>query len=152
MNLSQQPRNARTAAAGFTLLEIMIVVVIIGVLATLLIVNYGPQRDKGFEITARTQVKGNLAMTLELYFNDHSMYPTTEQGLQALFTKPTTEPIPANWKQLLTELPVDPWGHAYQYRYPGVHNQSKFDVFSMGPDGQPDTADDIGNWPKPSTQ
>lgn len=72
--------------------------------------------------------------------------PTTEQGLSALWAKPTVEPLPSHWTKQLEEETKDPWGHSYQYRNPGKHNPDKYDVFSMGPDGQPDTADDIGNW------
>ncbi len=72
--------------------------------------------------------------------------PTTEQGLQVLWNKPTTEPVPDNWRAEMDSPILDPWGHPYQFRIPGKHNPKTYDVFSMGPDGQPDTDDDIGNW------
>ncbi len=74
------------------------------------------------------------------------MLAAYELGLKALWAKPTAEPVPARWHAQLDSEVLDPWNHPYQYRYPGKHNPDKYDVFSMGEDGQPDTADDIGNW------
>jgi len=73
--------------------------------------------------------------------------PATKQGLKALVTKPTTSPLPRQWTKLMTSVPLDPWGNPYQYKNPGIHNPSSYDLFSMGPDGIANTADDIGNWP-----
>jgi general secretion pathway protein G len=72
--------------------------------------------------------------------------PTTEQGIKVLWERPTAEPVPDRWKAMMDEETKDPWGHSYQYQNPGKHNPDRYDIYSMGPDGQPDTDDDIGNW------
>ena len=84
-----------------------------------------------------TQLNTYQMLTLQI--------PTTEQGLQALVHKPSQEPIPQRWQQLMKELPLDPWGHPYDYKNPGAHNSSSYDLSSMGPDGIK-SDDDIGNW------
>ena len=83
---------------------------------------------------------------LATYQLENGTLPTTEQGIKALWSKPTVEPIPPRWRKQLDEETLDPWGHPYQYRNPGKHNPDSYDVFSMGEDGLPDTDDDIGNW------
>jgi general secretion pathway protein G len=83
---------------------------------------------------------------LASYQLESGTLPTTEQGLKALWSKPTVEPIPEHWRAQLDQETLDPWGHSYQYRNPGKRNVDKYDVFSMGADGLPDTDDDIGNW------
>jgi type II secretion system protein G len=84
---------------------------------------------------------------LELYNLDNGVYPTTEQGLKALFEKPTIPPIPANWtKKYIMKKPIDPWKNEYKYCYPGIHNKDKYDIWSIGPDGIDGTDDDICNW------
>lgn len=83
---------------------------------------------------------------LASYQLENGTLPTTEQGLKALWSRPTVEPVPQHWHAQLDQETLDPWGHSYQYRNPGKHNPDKYDVFSMGPDGQPDTDDDLGNW------
>lgn len=131
---------------GFTLIELMVVLVIIGVLAALIVPNVLERADDARVTAARTDV-GNLMQALKLYKLDNQRYPTAEQGLQALVTRPTTEPIPPNWKTYLDKLPKDPWGHDYQYANPGV--KGEIDVFSYGADGQPGGEGkdaDIGSW------
>lgn len=141
---------ARTArqrlAAGFTLIELMVVLVIIGVLAALIVPNVLDRADDARTTAARTDVT-NVMQALKLYRLDNQRYPTSEQGLQALVTKPTNGPQPLNWKSYLEKLPNDPWGRPYQYLNPGV--KGEIDVMSFGADGQPGGEGkdaDIGSW------
>jgi general secretion pathway protein G len=124
------PRRAR--AAGFTLIELMVVLVIIGVLAALIVPNVLDRADDARVTAARTDVN-RLMQALKLYKLDNQRYPTSEQGLQALVSKPAAGPIPPNWKPYVDKLPSDPWGHAYQYANPGV--KGEIDVYSFGADG-----------------
>ena len=131
---------------GFTLIELMVVLVIIGVLAALIVPNVLDRAAEARVTAARTDVN-NLIQALKLYKLDNQRYPSTEQGLQALVAKPTVGQIPPNWKPYLDKLPNDPWGHPYQYGSPGVHGE--IDVYSLGADGQVggDGKDaDIGSW------
>jgi general secretion pathway protein G len=133
-------------AAGFTLIELMVVLVIIGVLAALIVPNVLDRADDARSTAARTDVN-NLMQALKLYKLDNQRYPTSAQGLQALLTKPAEGPVPINWKHYLDKLPNDPWGRAYQYLNPGVH--SEVDVLSFGADGQPGGEGknaDVGSW------
>ncbi len=133
-------------AAGFTLIELMVVLVIIGVLAALIVPNVLDRADDARSTAARTDVT-NLTQALKLYKLDNLRYPTAEQGLQALVSKPTTPPIPPNWRPYVEKLPTDPWGHAYQYLNPGI--KGEVDVMSLGADGQPGGEGkdaDIGSW------
>ena len=142
-------RAARVRAAvqrGFTLIELMVVLVIIGLLAALIVPNVLDRADDARVTAARTDV-ANLMQALKLYKLDNQRYPTAEQGLQALVTKPTAAPVPANWKNYLEKLPQDPWGKPYQYANPGV--KGPVDVFSFGADGQAGGEGrdaDIGSW------
>jgi general secretion pathway protein G len=133
-------------ARGFTLLELMVVVVIIGVLAALIAPAVLERAEQAKVTAARTDVS-NLMNALKLYRLDNGRYPSSDQGLDALVTKPTTGTIPGNWKPYLDKLPADPWQHPYQYANPGVHGE--IDVFSFGADGQPGGEGndaDIGSW------
>jgi len=141
-----QLTSRRVRQAGFTLIELMVVLVIIGVLAALIVPNVLDRADDARVTAARTDVN-NLMQALKLYKLDNQHYPTTEQGLQALVSKPSTPPIPANWKPYLDKLPNDPWGRPYQYLNPGV--KGEIDVMSLGADGQPGGEGrnaDIGSW------
>ena len=132
---------------GFTLIELMLVIVIIGSLAAMVVPRL-TSRLKGSQTDiARADIKGNLALALRLYAVDNNgNYPTTEQGLAALVTQPTSPPAPDNWKgPYLEQQPLDPWKHAYAYRYPGTHPPFEYDLSSMGPDGT-EGEDDIANW------
>jgi general secretion pathway protein G len=136
----------RMRQAGFTLIEIMVVVVIIGVLAALVAPVVLGRADDARIAAARSDV-ASLMQALKLYKLDNQRFPTGEQGLEALVRKPTTGPIPMNWKPYVEKLPTDPWGQAYQYANPGV--QGEIDVFSLGADSQAGGEGvnaDIGSW------
>ena len=136
----------RARAAGFTLIELMVVLVIIGVLAALVVPNVLDRADDARATAARTDV-GNLMQALKLYKLDNQRYPSAEQGLEALVAKPAAAPVPPNWKKYVDKLPNDPWGRPYQYANPGV--KGDIDVFSLGADGQPGGEGkdaDIGSW------
>ena len=136
----------RTASAGFTLIELMVVLVIIGVLAALIVPNVLDRADDARATAARTDVN-NLMQALKLYRLDNQRYPTAEQGLQALVARPSAAPSPPNLKPYLDKLPADPWGRPYQYLNPGV--KGEIDVMSFGADGQPGGEGknaDIGSW------
>ncbi len=138
-------RRARRSL-GFTLIEMMVVLVIIGVLAALIVPNVLDRTDDARATAARTDVH-NIMQALKLYKLDNLRFPTAEQGLQALIARPTTAPAPANWKPSLEKLPNDPWGRPYQYLNPGV--QGEVDVMSFGADGQSGGEGknaDIGSW------
>jgi general secretion pathway protein G len=134
------------AQAGFTLIELMVVLVIIGVLAALIVPNVLERADEAKVTAARTDVS-NIMQALKLYRLDNNRYPSQEQGLQALVAKPGTEPVPPNWKPYLEKLPSDPWQHPYVYLNPGV--KGEVDVMSYGADGQPGGEGknaDVGSW------
>ncbi|SDM69486.1 general secretion pathway protein G [Oryzisolibacter propanilivorax] len=136
----------RRLAAGFTLIELMVVLVIIGVLAALIVPNVLDRADDARGTAARTDVT-NIMQALKLYRLDNQRYPTPEQGLQALITKPSAGPVPGNWRPYLEKLPTDPWGRPYQYLNPGI--KGEVDVMSFGADGQSGGEGkdaDIGSW------
>ncbi len=136
----------RLAQAGFTLIELMVVLLIIGVLAALIVPNVLDRADDARVTAAKTDVS-NLMQALKLYKLDNQRYPTAEQGLTALLTKPTSAPVPPNWKSYLDLLPNDPWGKPYVYLNPG--DKGEVDVMSLGADGQPGGEGknaDIGSW------
>jgi general secretion pathway protein G len=133
---------------GFTLLEVMVVVVILGILAVMVVPKIISRPDEARIIAAKQDV-ASLMQMLRLYRLDNQRYPKTEQGLQALVVKPTDSPVPPNWKTggYIERLPKDPWGHPYQYLNPGVHGE--IDVFSLGADSTPGGEGndaDIGSW------
>ncbi|GAB3662540.1 type II secretion system major pseudopilin GspG [Ramlibacter alkalitolerans] len=139
-------RRARRLVRGFTLIELMVVLVIIGVLAALIVPNVLDRADDARVTAARTDVN-NLMQALKLYKLDNQRYPTGEQGLQSLIARPTSGPTPPNWKPYLEKLPNDPWGRPYQYLNPGV--KGEIDVMSFGADGQPGGEGknaDVGSW------
>ncbi|HDZ9231209.1 TPA: type II secretion system major pseudopilin GspG [Vibrio cholerae] len=133
--------------AGFTLLEVMVVVVILGILASFVVPNLLGNKEKADQQKAVTDIVA-LENALDMYKLDNSVYPTTDQGLEALATKPTN-PEPRNYREggYIKRLPKDPWGNDYQYLSPG--DKGTIDVFTLGADGQEGgegTGADIGNW------
>ncbi len=133
---------------GFTLIEVMVVVVILGVLAALVVPKIMSRPDEARIVKVKQDIRA-VEAALKLYKLDNYVYPTTDQGLEALVTKPTGMPEPKQWKEggYLDSVPVDPWGFQYQYLSPGV--QGEFDLWSQGADGQRDGTGvnaDIGNW------
>lgn len=133
---------------GFTLIEVMIVIVILGVLAAVIVPKVIGRPDEARVVAAKQDVS-SLMQALKLYRLDNHRYPTTDQSLEALISKPTIAPIPPNWKSggYLDRLPKDPWGNAYLYLNPGTHGE--IDVYSLGADGAPggEGVDaDVGSW------
>jgi general secretion pathway protein G len=141
-------RRLRRPLVGFTLIEIMVVIVILGVLAALVVPRVLERPDEARVVAAKSDIASIMA-ALKLYRLDNQRYPTTEQGLAALVTRPDTPPVPPNWKPggYLEKLPKDPWGRPYQYLNPGL--KGEVDVMSYGADGQPGGTGvdaDIGSW------
>jgi general secretion pathway protein G len=133
---------------GFTLIEIMVVVIIIGLLAAVIVPQVIDKVDQARITKARSDIQG-LETALQMYRLDNSKYPTTDQGLQALMTQPT-DPSIRHWRVggYLQRVSKDPWGAEYQYVYPGTHGK-EYDLYTLGADGQPGgegNAADIGNW------
>ena len=128
---------------GFTLIEVMVVVVILGILAAILVPKVMDRPDQARKIKAKQDIRA-LEAALNLYKLDNFVYPTTDQGLEALVEEPSS-PEPANWKAggYVDRLPKDPWNQDYLFLSPG--EQGTIDIFSMGPDQTP-SDDDIGNW------
>lgn len=128
---------------GFTLIEVMVVVVILGILAAIVVPRIMDRPDEARITKARQDIRA-LEAALNLYRLDNYTYPTTDQGIEALAQKPVPEP--PRWKEggYVDRLPMDPWQRPYQYLSPG--SRGAIDIYSMGPDGQPGTDDDIGNW------
>jgi general secretion pathway protein G len=138
----QPTRKAR----GFTLIELMVVLVILGLLAALVVPNVLSRADDAKVTAAKSDIAA-LMQALKLYKLDNGRYPQQEQGLQALVARPTVGAVPTNWRQYLEKLPSDPWKQPYKYLNPGLRGE--VDVFSLGADGQPGgegTNADIGSW------
>lgn len=143
-------RSSRHAQRGFTLIEIMVVVVILGVLGALVLPNVLSRPDHAKLTAARSDLQ-SIATALEIYRLDNGRYPTTAQGLEALVKQPTRSPIPRFWSAqgYLKSMPTDPWGSAYQYEVPGTRSSQDYDLFSFGADGEAGGEGldaEIGNW------
>ncbi|KKO17579.1 MULTISPECIES: type II secretion system major pseudopilin GspG [Pseudomonas] len=143
-------RSSRRAERGFTLIEIMVVVIILGVLGALVLPNVMSRPDHAKLTAARTDIQ-SISTALEIYRLDNGRYPTTEQGLDALVKRPTVAPLPRQWSAqgYLKSTPTDPWGSHYQYASPGTRSTQGYDLYSLGGDGQPGGEEmdaDIGNW------
>lgn len=148
METNSAYRYARSKHTGFTLIEVMVVILIIGVLAALVVPKVMSRPDEA-RITAARQDIATISQALNLYKLDNGRYPSTEQGLMALVKMPGIAPIPNNWKSegYLDRVPKDPWGTPYQYLQPGLHGA--IDVFSLGADragGGEGSDADIGSW------
>ncbi|GAA5216550.1 type II secretion system major pseudopilin GspG [Corallincola platygyrae] len=133
---------------GFTLLEVMVVIVILGILASLVVPNLLGNKEKADTQKVISDITA-LEQTLDMYKLDNAMYPTTEQGLEALVDKPTSAPEPRKYREdgYIKRLPKDPWGNEYMYLSPG--ERGKYDLYSLGSDGEEGgegTAADIGSW------
>ncbi len=141
--------NKNIKRSGFTLIEIMVVLVILGVMAALVVPRVLGRADDARKVAAKSDI-ASLMNALKLYNLDNMRYPTNGQGLEALTQKPGVAPIPTNYKDggYLEKLPIDPWGSPYQYANPGKHGE--VDVYSFGPDGQSASGDNgakiIGSW------
>lgn len=133
---SKGKRRRRVRDAGVTLIEMMVVLVIIGIVAALIVPNVIGRPDEARVAVATADLR-TIASSLEMYRLDNRSYPTTEQGLSALTSRPVTSPVPANWMSggYLPNLPVDPWGNPYQYRSPT--DTAPYEVLSLGADGEP---------------
>ena len=142
--------NARRQR-GFTLIEIMVVVVIIGVLGAIVVPQFMSRPDQAKVTAARTDILA-ISTSLEMYRLDNFHYPSTQQGLEALVKRPQGAPVPRSWnlQGYLKSVPIDPWGTPYQYLNPGVHAaDGSYDLYSLGADGVTGGEGygaDIGNW------
>ena len=150
--LMRAPPESATAAqsrwGGFTLIEVMVVIVILGILAALVVPRVLSRPDEARAVAAKQDL-AVISQALKLYRLDNQRYPSAEQGLGALVTKPESAPLPSNWKPggYLERLPKDPWGNAYVYVNPGLHGE--IDVLSLGADGKPGGEGldaDLGSW------
>jgi general secretion pathway protein G len=140
-----KPAPKKTKRGGFTLLEIMLVVIIIALLGGAAVYYMGGNVGIAQDTRVKTDLQ-SISTQLKLYQALNGFLPTTEQGIKALKEKPTTEPIPKQWREFFTKIPQDPYSQDYHYITPGKHNPNSFDLFSIGADRKPGTADDIGNW------
>jgi len=132
---------------GFTLIELMIVVIIIASLAAMVVPRLAGRTEQAKRAVAMADINTNIAMALKLYELDNGNFPSTEQGMNALLSKPTSSPVPVNWNgPYLEKTPIDPWNNPYQYKSPGNHNRAGYDLYSLGKDGQEGTEDDVTNW------
>jgi general secretion pathway protein G len=143
-----RPRRPLASRRGFTLLEILVVLAIIGLLVGVLVKNVGGGFASGQSSTAKIFVSSTVQTSLVRYRIDVGDYPSTSEGLEALVTAPSGKAD--RWRNGPyidgSKVPLDPWGEPYGYRYPGTRNKTGYDVFSKGPDKTEGTADDIGNW------
>lgn len=131
---------------GFSLIEIMVVVVILGILASIVVPKIMGRPDEARVVKAKQDILA-IQNALDLYKLDNGVYPTTDQGLAALVIKPTSNPEPRDWKIYLKRIPKDPWGREYLYLNPGEHGE--IDIFTLGAEGQPGGTGinaEIGNW------
>lgn len=136
-------RKQFSAQRGFTLIELMVVVVILGILAAVVVPNIMDRPDQARISAAKNNIKA-IESALKMYKLDNFNYPSTDQGLEALAKKPGGKPEAPNWNRYMDKVPKDPWGRPYQYLEPGKHGE--IDIFSAGPNGRIGDEDDIGSW------
>lgn len=133
----------KNKTGGFTLIELMLVIVIIGALVAMVMPRLAGRGEQARVTAARTDIQANIATALKLYELDNGAYPTTEEGLAALLNKPASA---GRWNgPYLEKKPVDPWGKEYKYKSPGEHRIADYDLSSLGKDGV-ESADDVTNW------
>ena len=133
----------RERYSGFTLIELMVVVVILGILAAVVVPRVMDKPERARISAAKSNISA-IRSALDMYKLDNFHYPTTDQGLEALMIKPTTPPEPSNWNRYMEKIPNDPWGNPYLYLEPGKHGD--VDLFSAGPNGRKNDEDDINSW------
>ncbi|MBL7156754.1 MAG: type II secretion system major pseudopilin GspG [Candidatus Omnitrophica bacterium] len=139
----------KKSLTGFTLVELMLVVIIISILVAMVMPRLAGRTEQAREAAAKADIELNIGSALDLYELDNGAYPKTEEGLNALLTKPTSAP---NWRgPYLKKRPVDPWGNPYVYKYPGTRNVD-YDLYSYGRNGVEGGDDDITNWDEEGTQ
>lgn len=143
MTMNNRNERKRVLRRGFTLMELLLVLVILGVLAALVIPKFTGRSEQARETAAKADI-ASIKLAINTFEIDNGRYPTTDEGLGALITKPANV---SGWRQPYLDggMPKDPWGNEYQYRYPGQRNPQGFDLWSFGPDGR-ESEDDIGNW------
>ncbi|MBI1869999.1 MAG: type II secretion system major pseudopilin GspG [Chlamydiae bacterium] len=140
-----QNKKQKKYSSGFTLIEIMLVILIIGILAAMAVPRLVGRSQEAKITATRADIESNLSVALDLFELDNGAYPTTDQGLAGLVEKPSGGA--SNWNgPYLKKTPKDPWAHPYVYKCPGEHNTSGFDLSSNGPDATEGTQDDISNW------
>jgi general secretion pathway protein G len=142
-DLLSGPARRRRGVGGFTLVELLLVLVILGILAAIVIPKFSGRTEQAQLTAAHTQIS-TFSTALNAFEIDTGSYPRGQDGLRQLVVQPADV---SGWRgpYLMSDIPLDPWGHPYLYEYPGRINTSGFDIISMGPDGQPGTADDIAN-------
>ncbi len=137
---TEKPKNPKS---GFTLVELMLVVIIIGILGAMVIPRMVGRSEEARKAVAKADIDLNIATALKLYELDNGTFPSSDEGLNALKSAPSSA---RNWKgPYLDRIPNDPWGHPYQYHSPGTHRPQDYDLFSLGHDGS-EGGDDIVNW------
>jgi general secretion pathway protein G len=139
--------SLRRRSRGFTLIELVLVLSIIAILVAAVALNSKGFLDTAHDTTLQSDIQ-RISVALTAYEAGAGRPPSTDQGLDALVNKPTKGIIPDKWHAYLDELPTDPWKQPYHYRYPATKSKKQYDIWSVGPDGQDNTADDVGNWKK----
>ncbi|MFH1476422.1 MAG: type II secretion system major pseudopilin GspG [Verrucomicrobiota bacterium] len=137
----------REKTRAFTLIEVLIVIIIIAALASMVVPRLSGRSEQAKKAIAEADIRSSIGTALRLYEMDNGNYPTSAQGLNALMTKPSSDPVPQNWNgPYLENEAIDPWKKSYVYKCPGVHNPASYDLYTLGKDGNEGTDDDIGNW------